>query len=95
MNPSDLSSLLLEMDPEDISLFFKKLSLGLSAKAESIYSLNPEDNGALAQPYADIANLTSMAADVFTKPMIVPELVDEPGTVVLPTIAIPAPWAKR
>ena len=42
-----------------------KVADTFSEKAEAIYDQNPEENGLLAQPYADIADLVGEASMAF------------------------------
>lgn len=65
MNKDDLIKALVAYDPVTLREVFSLLAKGFAEKAEALYDQNPEENGTLAQPYADIADLCDEAAMVF------------------------------
>jgi hypothetical protein len=52
-------------DPTELREVLAKVADAFSEKAEALYDKNPEENGLLAQPYADIADLVGEASMVF------------------------------
>jgi hypothetical protein len=105
MNPQDVINALLNAEPLQIKEVFAALAKGFGQKAESIYDTNPEENGLIAQPYADLSDLCSEASLVFEEPDASLASIDEsfdmeeatPATV---TQAVEAraklnPWGNR
>lgn len=68
MNPQDVINALLAAEPLQIKEVFAALARGFGQKAEGIYDKNPDENGLIAQPYADLSDLCSEAAMVFEEP---------------------------
>jgi len=89
--------------PEDLRDTFATLATVFARRAEALYDKNPEDNGVIAQPYADLADTMSDASMVFEEQA--PSLVDdEPAAEQLPLTVSAAvarnatagsPWGKR
>lgn len=52
-------------EPAELRELLIGIADAFSAKAETIYDQNPEENGLIAQPYADIADLVGEASMVF------------------------------
>jgi len=51
--------------PEELRDVFGQLARVFSAKAEEIYDKDPHNNGLLAQPFGDLADLMGEASFVF------------------------------
>ena len=95
-----------EMTPEQIKQALSAVSRALASKAESLYDQDPENNGRLAQPYADISLMMETASQVwdeeedpaieeeddFAQP---PEQVEKPVTVTQAVTAAKDPWSGR
>lgn len=65
MNKADLVRALASLSPEDLVEVFRGVANGFSARATTLYEGNPEENGMLAQPYADLSDLMEEASMVF------------------------------
>ena len=64
-------------EPAELRELLIGIADAFSAKAEALYDQNPEENGLIAQPYADIADLVGEASMVFEgQPTVAP--VDAP-----------------
>jgi hypothetical protein len=61
----ELVGAVMALEPNDLRELLDKLAASFAAKAEATYDKNPEENGPLAQPYADIADFLSQAAFSF------------------------------
>lgn len=59
-------------EPAELREVLSRMADAFSEKAEVIYDQNPEQNGLLAQPYADIADLVAEASMVFESAAAVP-----------------------
>lgn len=68
MNNQELITALLAAEPVALKEVFAALAKGFAQKAESIYDANPDENGLIAQPYADLSDLCSEASQVFEEP---------------------------
>ena len=79
MTPEQLGMKLASLDPSALRSALEATSRALSAKAEQVYTLDPNNNGPLAQPYADAASLLDDAVRVFDTAgsvVTIPEPVD-------------------
>lgn len=65
MNTQDIINAILAADPSQLREVFATLHKGFAEKAEALYDQNPEENGLLAQPYADISDLCGEASLAF------------------------------
>mgnify|MGYP001593860967 CR=1 FL=1 len=72
MKPEELVDIVSRMEPEALRDFCALAGRVFAAKAEAIYDQNPEENGDLAQPYADLADMFNEGAMVFDAPMEAP-----------------------
>ena len=79
MNKDELVTALLGLDPLSLKEIFARASRGFDQKAEALYDANPEENGLLAQPYSDLADLLETCSQVFENPGDAP--VDTPAEV--------------
>jgi hypothetical protein len=61
----DVIAYLQNAEPTELREVLARVAEVFSEKAETIYDQNPEHNGLLAQPYADIADLVGEASMVF------------------------------
>jgi len=106
MNNQELINALLASEPVALKEIFATLAKGFGQKAESIYDANPEENGLIAQPYADLSDLCSEASMVFEEPDTSLASIDEsmdmeeaaPATVTQAVEArakIGNPWGNR
>jgi hypothetical protein len=80
---------------------FSTLSARFSEKAERLYDADPNENGLLAQPYADIADCCLEASTAFDDPDEVAMLDDAPeavatvSSVVAASAPVKNPWGNR
>lgn len=65
MKVDDLVKAVVGLEPMALREFFDKAGSAFARKAEAVYDKNQEENGPLAQPYADIADLCNDAAFAF------------------------------
>lgn len=68
MNAKEVLTMMLSAEPAELRELFANLHAEFAKKAEAIYDANPEENGLLAQPYADIADFMQQASGVFEEP---------------------------
>lgn len=68
MKLDDIVQAFSEMTPEDLKETCGRLARVFANKAEDIYDRDPENNGEVAQPYADISDLMAEASEVFEEP---------------------------
>ena len=61
----DVITYLQNAEPSELREVLARVADVFSEKAEALYDQNPEENGLLAQPYADIADLVGEASMVF------------------------------
>jgi hypothetical protein len=76
MTPNEIINALLVAEPSTLKEVFAGLYSAFAKKAEDIYDANPQENGLLAQPYADLGDLMNEASNVFEEPEE-PLVVDE------------------
>jgi hypothetical protein len=65
MTPESIVKALQVMEPEQLQKVFEQATRMFSNKAEALYDQDPENNGRLAQPYADLAMMMESAAMVW------------------------------
>lgn len=87
------------MEPAQVREVLGALSRVFAVKAEAVYDKNPEENGLLAQPYADIADLlgeASLAFEADSAPVDSPDEAPQtaPVTVTAAVAARRAGWGK-
>ena len=70
-DPKRVAYMIANMTPEDMVTTFSELSVLLENRAGTVYEGDPEQNGVLAQPYANLSDLMLEASGAFT-----PELDD-------------------
>ena len=68
MSNQEIINKLLSASAFDLKEVFSALSKGFGQKAERIYDENPEENGLIAQPFADLGDLCAEASAVFDEP---------------------------
>ena len=68
MSNQEIINKLLTADAFALKEVFSALAKGFGQKAEKIYDENPEENGLIAQPFADLGDLCAEAASVFEEP---------------------------
>lgn len=68
MTNQEIINGLLAADPASLREIFATLHGGFARKAEDLYDKNPEENGIIAQPYADLADVLHEASLVFEEP---------------------------
>lgn len=104
MTNSDVVKRLLSAQPSELRELFSMLHTEFAKKAESIYDENPEENGLIAQPYADLSDLMQEASAVFEEPELVlnSEPLDEGPTTVTQAVQASVqarykgnPWGSR
>ncbi len=74
-------------EPTELREVLARVADAFSEKAEAIYDQNPEENGLLAQPYADIADLVGEASMVFEGQPPVDAPVASAHTPAAPTVS--------
>ena len=100
MNIKEVVNMLLGAPPAELRELFALLHAEFAKKAEAIYDANPEENGLIAQPYADISDSMHEASAAFEEPeqmTLADEPEEAPATV---TQAVEArakvnPWGQR
>ena len=63
MNP--LVAQIAALTPDQLTQLLHGLAVAFAARADKVYEGDPETNGALAQPYADLADLMEESSMVF------------------------------
>lgn len=91
MKTSEVIEYLAGLEPEELKSVFSELSKRFSERAETLYDQNPDENGLLAQPYADISDLMEAASVVFDD--VDNATIAEEQTTVLGVVN--SPWRGR
>lgn len=65
MTPESIVKALQVMEPEQLQKVFEQATRMFANKAEALYDQDPENNGRLAQPYADLAMMMESASLVW------------------------------
>lgn len=78
MTPDQICQALQQMGPAELKSAAAQVAKMFADKAEAIYSKDPENNGRIAQPYADMAHLFEEVSLVFEEDE--PDIDDEPKT---------------
>lgn len=91
MSDDDIINAMMAMDSTRLTGLFDKMARMFSVKAERVFAPNQEENGWLAQPYADLESLCAEAATVF-QDVAEPSMQDiDEASVVEEDLTIPAP----
>ena len=89
---------LVNSSPEVISEYITRMAEAFAKKAEETYDLDPEQNGEVAQPYADLANHLDQASLVWDndeEPMDPDFIFNEPDPAAPTVTAKAAAETKR
>jgi hypothetical protein len=70
MSTQEIINALLAAEPSALREVFSALHSGFAQKAEAIYDANPQENGLLAQPYADLSDAMATASVAFEEPAV-------------------------
>lgn len=98
MTTQQIISALLVAESSELKEVFAALAKGFSEKAESLYDANPEENGLIAQPYAEIADTCLSASLAFDEPEDSAPIEEEPQPVTVSAVverSMQNPWGRR
>lgn len=81
MTPEQIVAALQAMNPEQLQKTMELATRAFTQKAEALYDQDPENNGLVAQPYAELATMFESGAMIWDEPEDALPIDDEELTV--------------